>query len=119
MATDTNEVIQLEQHSGRPHGPIPPMRPGLLAGAYLLHLYAHLERVGQHLYKLTEVYTLVGYVIEYRLVAVALIFDIAYLHLQMQILGYLAGADHSVDLAGLGLLKLLDIGQVWPCGTDA
>ena len=41
-----------------------------------------MEGLGKHLDELAEVHSLVGYVVEYRLVAVALILHIAYLHLQ-------------------------------------
>ena len=76
----------------------------LLPSANLFHLYSYLEHVGQHLDQLSEVDTLIGDVIENCLVAIALILDVANLHLQSQIDGNLARADHRVLLASLGLL---------------
>ncbi len=55
----------------------------LLARAYLLHLDAHLEGVGQHLDELAEVYALVGYIVEDSLLAVALILHVADFHLEL------------------------------------
>ena len=68
-----------------------------------------MERSGQILDELTEVYALVGNIVEDGLVAVALIFYIAYLHLQSQILGYLATLNHRGMLPGLGFLVFLHV----------
>ena len=76
----------------------------LLSCSDLLHLYAHMERVGKHLDELTEVDALIGDIIEDGLVAIALIFDIADLHLQTQLLGYLSALNHRVVFAALCLV---------------
>ena len=55
---------------------------GLLAGTNLLHLDAHAEGLGIHFDELPEVHTSVGDVIEDGFGTVALILDVAYLHLQ-------------------------------------
>ena len=64
-----------------PAGPDTAYAASLLACPYLLHLDAYLEHVGQHLDELAKVDALVGDIVEYGLVAVALVLDIAYLHL--------------------------------------
>ncbi len=56
-----------------------------LAGAYLFHLDAYVEGVGKNLDELAEVHTLVGDVIEDGLVAVALIFHVAHLHVEVEV----------------------------------
>ncbi len=83
---------------------------GFLTRADLLHLDTHMECVGKHLDELTEIHTLVGYIVEYRFVAVALILHIADFHVQAQILGYLTRTYHCVVLAGFGCLKLFQVG---------
>ena len=65
--------------------------------------------IGQHLDELTEIHAAVGNVVEDCLEAVTLILHVAYLHLQTQVLGNLAGAYHGVMLAGLGLSILLHV----------
>lgn len=78
----------------------------------MFHLDAYLECLGKYLDKLTEVYTLVGDVIEYGLVAVALVLNVAYLHVQPQALGNLAGANHGIVFARLGLFVFLDVDRL-------
>ena len=68
-----------------------------------------MESVGKHLDELTEIHTPVGDVIEYRLVAVALVFHIAYFHLQSETLCYLAALDHGIVFAGFRLVVLVHI----------
>ena len=77
--------------------------------ANLLHLYSHMEGLGQHLYELPEVYPLVGNVVEDGLVAIALILHVANLHLQSQVLCYLPALYHGVVLAALGLGILVHV----------
>ena len=84
----------------------------LLTRADLLHLYADLEGLGENLYQLAEVDTLVGDIIEYGLVAIALILHVADLHVEIQALGNFAGTYHGVVLARLGLLEFLDVGRL-------
>ena len=110
VATDTKLVIHCEQHSGRPQGPDAAYSAGFLACADLPHLYTHLEGVGEHFDKLAEVDALVGYVVEYGFVAVALKFDVADFHVQLQLFGDFAGAYHLVLLAGARLFELFKIG---------
>ena len=81
----------------------------LLPRANLAHLNLHTESLRQHLDKLSEIHTLIGNVVENGLVAVSLIFHIANLHVQMQVLGNLAGLQHGFMFAGLGLLKFFQI----------
>ena len=68
-----------------------------------------MEGVGKHLDELTEVDALVGDVVEYRLVAVALILYVANLHLQTEILGYLAALYHRAVFAALCFVVLVDV----------
>ena len=68
-----------------------------------------MESIGQHLDELAEIHTAIGNVVEDSLQAVTLIFHIANLHLQTQILGNLAGADHGIMLAALCLGIFLHI----------
>ena len=68
-----------------------------------------MESVCQHLYQLTEVHTLVGYVVEDGLVAVSLILHVAYLHIELQVLGYLAALYHRGLLTRLGLIVALHV----------
>lgn len=82
---------------------------GFLTHSYLLHLDTHFEDVGKHLYQLPEIDTVLGYIIEYRLISIALILYVAYLHIEAQILGDFAGLYHRIVLAGLGLLIFLYI----------
>ena len=81
----------------------------LLACSDLLHLDAHVEGVGKHLDELTEVDTLVGDVVEYRLVAVALILHVTNLHLQTEVLGYLSALNHGAVFAAFRLVVFVDV----------
>ena len=83
--------------------------PCLLPGPDLLHLYPHSEAVGQDLDELAEVDTLIGYVVEDGLVAVALILHVAYLHVEAQSESYLAALYHGLMLPALGLVELVDV----------
>ena len=58
---------------------------------------------------MTEVNTFISDIIEDGLVAVALILDVTDLHLQAQVHGNLARADHGILLTGLGLLVAFHI----------
>ena len=71
------------QHSSRPQAPSPPMRPGLLAGADLLHLDADVEPLGEDLDQLAEIDALVGDVVEDSLDLVALVLHVADLHIEV------------------------------------
>ena len=82
-----------------------------LPRAYLLHLYSYVERIGQHLDKLAEIYTSVSDVVEDGLIAVSLILYVSYLHLKPQLLGYLSAAYHRAVLQRLRFLVLLDVGR--------
>ena len=84
----------------------------LLARTDLLHLDTNPEDVGQHLDQLAKVHALVGDIIENRLVAVALVLDVANLHLQSQIDSDFAGTDHGVFFASLSLLITFHIGRL-------
>ena len=68
--------------------------------------------VCQHLYELAEVNALVGDIIEYSLVAVALIFDISYLHLQSEVLCNLPALNHCSVLATLCLVVFLHVDRL-------
>ena len=83
---------------------------GFLTGSDLFHLNADAEYLCQHLDELAEIDALVGNVVEDGLVAVALIFHVAYLHVQSEVLGNLARLDHGVVLAGFGFLVLQHVG---------
>ena len=81
----------------------------LLARSDLLHLDAHVEGIGKHLDELTEVDALVGDVVEYSLVAVALILHVANLHLQTEVLGYLSALNHGAVFAAFRLVVFVDV----------
>ena len=84
---------------------------GFLTCADLLHLDPDFECIGKNLDELTEVDAFVGDIIEYRFVAIALIFHVADLHVEFQIFGNLACADHRVVLFGSGFLESVEIGR--------
>ena len=84
----------------------------LLARANLFHLNAHLECVGQHFDELTEVNALIGNVVEYRFVAIALIFNVADFHVELEVFGNLSGANHRVVFLGLCLLEAVEVGRL-------
>ena len=86
--------------------------PGFLTGTNLLHLDAHLERLGEHLDELTEVHSLIGDVIEYGFIAITLVLNVTDFHIEMEVFGNLARAYHSVVFARLGLLVALDVGRL-------
>ena len=90
-------------------GPRAANAPRLLACADLLHLDAHVERVGQHLDELAKVHPLVGNIVEDGLVAVALILHIAYFHLQSQVFGDLPALYHRAVFTAFGLFVFLHI----------
>ena len=81
----------------------------LLSSTDLLHLDTNMEGIGEHLDELTEIDTFVGDVVEYRLVAIALVFHVTDLHLQTEVLGDLSALYHRAMLTALRLLALLDI----------
>ncbi len=72
----------------------------LLSCTDLLHLDAYMEGIGKHLDELAEIDTLVSDIVEDGLVAVALIFHVADLHLQSQVLGYLTALESWCRVRG-------------------
>ena len=80
-----------------------------LACTNLLHLDAYMESLGKYLDELAEIHTFISDIVEYRLVAVALVLHVANLHLQAQVFGYLAALDHGGVFAALGLLPLVKV----------
>ena len=68
-----------------------------------------MEGFSQHLDELTEIHASIGDIVEDGFIAVTLVLHIANLHLQPQVLGNLAAANHGLMLARLGLLVLLHI----------
>ena len=68
-----------------------------------------MKRFCQHLDKFSEVHTLIGDIVENGLVAVALVFHVADLHLQSQVLGDLPALNHRAVLTALGLLIFIHI----------
>ncbi len=68
-----------------------------------------MEGVCKHFDELAEVHTLIGDVIEYSLVAIALILHITDFHLQTEVFGNLSALYHRVMLAALGLLALVEV----------
>ena len=81
----------------------------LLARTNLFHLDAYVEGLGKHLDELAEIHTLIGDIVEYRLVAISLVLHVANLHLQAKDLGYLAALDHGGVLTAFRLLPLVEI----------
>ena len=69
-----------------------------------------MEGVSQNLDELSEVNALVGDIVEYRLVAVALILHVAYLHLQSEVLCYLTALYHGAVFAAFCLIILVHVG---------
>ena len=68
-----------------------------------------MEGGSQVLDQLAEVHTLIGDIVEDSLVAVALIFHVANLHLQSQSLGNLSALYHRGVLTRLGLTVFIHI----------
>ena len=68
-----------------------------------------MESFGKDLDKLAEVYTLIGDVVEDSLNLVALILDIANLHIKTHIRSNLSRCNHRLVLQSYGLLPLLDV----------
>ena len=81
----------------------------LLASTDLLHLDAHVEGICEHTDELAEVHTPVSDVVEDRLVAIALIFDVPDLHVEAQRRGYLSSLDHRRLFTALGFLPALEV----------
>ncbi len=81
-----------------------------LSRTYLLHLDAHMEGGSEVLDELAEVDALVGDIVEDGLLTIALILDVANLHLQSEALGYLAALDHGLVLTCLGFAELVHVG---------
>jgi len=69
----------------------------------------HLECLGDHFYELAEVDAFVGYVVEYGFVAVALVLHVSDFHVEVEVLGYFASPYHSVVLARLGFIVLVNV----------
>lgn len=68
-----------------------------------------MECICQHFDELPEIDAAVGDVIEYGFATVALVFHIAYLHLQTEVFCNLAGAYHRVVFQSLGLFVFLNV----------
>ena len=64
---------------------------GFLAHTYLLHLDTYVELLGEHLYKVSEVDTVVSGIVEYGLRVVALVFHVVHFHHQSEFLCDMAG----------------------------
>ena len=65
-----------------------------LSGTYLFHLDAHMESGCKVFDELAEIHAFVRNIVEYCLVAIALLLHVAYLHLQSESLGYLSALYH-------------------------
>ncbi|GFI67219.1 hypothetical protein IMSAG192_00744 [Muribaculaceae bacterium] len=85
---------------------------GFLTSSYLFHLDAYSECLGENLDEFAEIDTFVGNIVEYGLVSVALIFDIADFHVEIEIFGYLSGFYHRVVFAGFCLFVFFNIGRL-------
>ena len=68
-----------------------------------------MESICQYLNQLTEVYTLVGNIIENSLVAVSLIFHITDFHVEIQVECNLSGAYHGAMFASFGFIIFVHI----------
>ncbi len=73
----------------------------------------------QDLDELAEIHTFISDIVQYRLVAVALVLHVAHLHLQAQVFGYLATLDHGGVFAALGLPSTYQDPPAWQCGRCA
>ena len=71
-----------------------------------------MERIGKHFDELAEVHALIGNVIEYGFIAVALILYVANFHVEFETFGDLARLNHSVVFASLGFLEFFDVGRL-------
>ena len=81
----------------------------LLTRTDLLHLDADTELLGKNLDQLAEIDALVSDVVEDCLDLIALILNVADLHIQTHLGSDLARTDHRVVFEGDGLLPLLDV----------
>ena len=75
----------------------------------LPHLDTYVKGVGQHANQFAKVHTRIGNIVEYRLVAVALIFDVADFHVQLERFGNLSALDHRVVLSAACLLPFFEV----------
>ena len=82
---------------------------GFLTGTDLFHFDSNPECLSKDFYQLAKVNPLVGNVVEDGLVAIALIFHIAYFHVKMQTFGNLPRFDHGFLLFGFGFLILFHV----------
>ena len=80
-----------------------------MASTDLFHLDAHVEGICEHADELAEVHTPVSDVVEDRLVAIALIFDVPDLHVEAQRRGDLSSLDHRRLFTALGFLPALEV----------
>ena len=80
-----------------------------LTGTNLLHLDAHVEGISKHLDELTEVYSLIGDIVENSLVAITLILYVSDFHLQSQVQGNLSALNHGSMLAALCFLAFVEV----------
>ena len=83
---------------------------GLLAHTNLFHLDAYMELLRQHLDELTKVHPVFGRIVEDGFGVVALILHVVYLHLQIHLLGDLAGLQQGVLFALYALGPTFDVG---------
>ena len=82
----------------------------LLSHSDLLHLYAHVKLLGQHLDEFAEVHAGIGGVVEDGLRVVALVLHIVHLHVQAQVGHYAARAYQGVVLLAHRGVPALDVG---------
>ena len=92
-----------------PAGTYAPDASRFLTRSDLFHFDAHLECLGEHFYELAEVDAFVGDIVEYGFVAVALVLHVSDFHVEVEVLGYFASPYHSVVLARLGFIVLVNV----------
>ena len=81
----------------------------LLSRTNLLHLNPYVECVGKYLDELSEIHTLVSDIVEYGLVAVALIFHVTDFHLKSKVFSYLSALNHCAMLTSFGFIILVHV----------
>ena len=86
-----------------------PDTPGLLTRPNLFHFDAYMKGFCQHADEFTEIYTPIGYIVEDGFAPIALVLNVAYLHLQTQRLGYLTRLNHGAMLPALRLLAPIEV----------
>ncbi len=107
VETGLNSWSHVEQHSARPHDPMPPR--GLVPGADLPQLDARLEAPRQLADELPEVHPVLGCEVKRHLAAVELPLNVDELHREVHLVDRPSPDQESLRFVLLVLFPLLDV----------